>query len=959
MGVAVTRSDAVERLLAELRLVDGPVGRAALADRWRPQADPALIVRLAERLPTVLRDEPQLGLVAAELALELADGLDERAVGLALRARAHARRTLGDNRGALEDYDAALERFVRAGDQHQAARTQIGRIEALTQLGRHDEALAAAEAARALFLALGDELRAAHVDLNAANVYFRRDEHERALQLQERAHAAYERLGEHEMAALTDINRANALVHLGRFREAEALYAAARAYCQARGLGHTGAIVEYNLAYLYLLREEYSRALALFERCEATFAAVPDPRHVALCQLDRAEALLQLRSPREAAALAETARAGLERLGLGYEAAKAAAFRATALALLRDWPAALEELDRARAAFARQGNAVWVAALDLQAALARLAQGSAAEALRLAEGAAAVFSARGLPARLAQARLVAAGALAALGRRRRAAGQARAALRALRGLSGGSLAARAHALLGRLAAERGSVPAARRHLERAARLVERVRPAVWSEDLRLSFFAEHLDVYEALFLLYARSGDPADARRAFEVAERARARALADLLGSAAAPPVADARARQLADRLEGLRRELSACLHDLDRRELEAERLGAPSALRGEARRLEAAIEQTWRELGRRDAEYVALQAVRTTTVEALQADLPADATLVAYFSAGGRLHALTVTARSVASHPDLASVAEVGALVSRFRAQLGRFSFGPAYVAQHRAHLEAAARAPLAALYGALLAPLRGRLATERLIVVPSGPLYYVPFCALVTPEGYLGDRFELALAPSGTALRFALRRPPQVGPPLVLAPEDPTIPHAAAEAAAVARLLPGATLRRGAAASRATLAAEGPGRQVIHLATHGVFRADAPRFSAVKLADGWLDLLDVYRLRIPSGLVVLSACETGTGQVAAGDEVVGLVRGFLYAGAASLVVSLWAVPDESTALLMSELYARLARGATIGAALRGAQAAVRARYPHPYYWAPFVLIGRDEPLPLEVGA
>ena len=99
---------------------------------------------------------------------------------------------------------------------------------------------------------------------------------------------------------------------------------------------------------------------------------------------------------------------------------------------------------------------------------------------------------------------------------------------------------------------------------------------------------------------------------------------------------------------------------------------------------------------------------------------------------------------------------------------------------------------------------------------------------------------------------------------------------------------------------------------------------------------------------QLRLRCGLVVLSACESGRGQSSSGDELLGLARAFLGAGAATLVVSQWMVQDETTALLMDHFYAALAAGHGAAVALRLAQLAVKARFPHPYYWAPFVLLG-----------
>jgi len=123
---------------------------------------------------------------------------------------------------------------------------------------------------------------------------------------------------------------------------------------------------------------------------------------------------------------------------------------------------------------------------------------------------------------------------------------------------------------------------------------------------------------------------------------------------------------------------------------------------------------------------------------------------------------------------------------------------------------------------------------------------------------------------------------------------------------------------------------------------------FKVDA---LSLKLADGQLSAVDIIGLDLPGALVTLSACETGRSVVAAGDEPLGLSRAFLYAGAGTLVQSLWRVEDDSTARLMARFYAALREGQTKGAALRAAQLSLLGGHGgHPYLWAPFQLIGDD---------
>jgi CHAT domain-containing protein len=134
------------------------------------------------------------------------------------------------------------------------------------------------------------------------------------------------------------------------------------------------------------------------------------------------------------------------------------------------------------------------------------------------------------------------------------------------------------------------------------------------------------------------------------------------------------------------------------------------------------------------------------------------------------------------------------------------------------------------------------------------------------------------------------------------------------------------------------------------LLHLATHGLFRPDNPFFSALKLADGWIDVRELYRLPLQARLVVLSACESGAGAVRGGDEVVGLVRGFLGAGAREVLASLWNVHDASAVPFMQHFYQFLTQEAVNrpADALRAAQCAAISSRLHPYYWASFYMIG-----------
>jgi CHAT domain-containing protein len=172
---------------------------------------------------------------------------------------------------------------------------------------------------------------------------------------------------------------------------------------------------------------------------------------------------------------------------------------------------------------------------------------------------------------------------------------------------------------------------------------------------------------------------------------------------------------------------------------------------------------------------------------------------------------------------------------------------------------------------------------------------------------------------------------------------------LPYAADEARQIAALF-GDQALEGTRATLAEFYRIAPECQTIHLATHGDFRADNPLFSGLSLADGWLTTMDIFNLHLKASLVTLSACQTGRNVVGGGDELLGLMRAFLSAGAASVVLSLWAVEDRSTAQLMESFYRHLSEGYGKGQALRMAQVEIlrQEREGHPYRWAAFNLAG-----------
>jgi CHAT domain-containing protein len=252
---------------------------------------------------------------------------------------------------------------------------------------------------------------------------------------------------------------------------------------------------------------------------------------------------------------------------------------------------------------------------------------------------------------------------------------------------------------------------------------------------------------------------------------------------------------------------------------------------------------------------------------------------------------------------------------------------------------------------LYRQLIQPIREKIQLPNLIIVPHQVLHYVPFVALFDGSNYLADSHAISRSASVSVAKICREKKiPKTEQDLILAVADEMTPHINEEVEALKQLLPKGLFFVGREAREDKLRRYGPTAGKLHIAAHGIFRADNPMFSSLKLGDSWLNLFDIFNLQLGAELTVLSACETGMSAVWEGDELLGLARGFLYAGTPSLVVSLWTVNDRSTAELMRHFYTELQRGASKARALQKAVIAVKAEYPHPYYWAPFMLMGKS---------
>jgi CHAT domain-containing protein/tetratricopeptide (TPR) repeat protein len=505
---------------------------------------------------------------------------------------------------------------------------------------------------------------------------------------------------------------------------------------------------------------------------------------------------------------------------------------------------------------------------------------------------------------------------------------------------------------------RGDLGTARRLMEEALSAVERHRFSQTSHNTRAGFFATRQGSYDFLIdlLMEMHRKTPAAGHdaAALEVSERSLARSLLDGLaaggtdlGGGGAAPELRTRERELENEIDALVARQTRLTQD------------TPEQLRP----VEAELGRRWEELDRvraglraADPRYASLTQPRHWRAAEIQRLLDRDTLLLEYRLGEKRSFLWAVTPDSLATFelPGRAVIEEVasraGDLLARSQSRKAENSSIP----------------QLARLSRLLLDPVAPLLAGKRLVVVGNGILQSLPFAALPEPgsAGPLVARHEIVSLPSvsvlGVLRQEVARRPAPPKTLWVLADPDfggvaPPLPYTRQEAAAILKLAPArerfAVLGR--EASRAAIL-NGALRdyRFLHIATHGSFAATDPGGGRLVLAQsGFLHLADIYELDLRADLVVLSACQSALGREVKGEGMMGMTRGFFYAGAERVLVSLWNVNDRATVDLMQRFYrGMLADGLSPAAALRAAQNGMRSqpRWRAPYYWAGFTLQG-----------
>jgi len=916
-----------------------------------PARSDALISALWAEAARREQEAPQTvqDLIAGAHALANVWQAEELSV-IALRIEASMYRALGEHTRALETYQAAVERYHQLGLTDEAVRTTVGQLDTLMYLGDYEQALHLAEMAISKIRLIGDDAVLGRLLVNQGNIYARSAKYLVAQQAYAEARQLFAQLDQPQHVAMVEANEANVLTNLNDFRQAEALYSQARRYFVTTDLAGAVAQVDHNLAYLAFAQGDYQLALQRFAEARAFFAAQQSPVDLAYVDLYRAEIYLALNLWPEALATARHARPIFEQALMQWEVAQLWLVEAAALGPLGEASAVAAALTHADQLFSAQGNLFWVAVTAVNRALLLWRQKDLRSAQQLLLDAEETFTTAGALSRATQCAIWL-GRLALVNDEDTAATQHfQRGLAMLGDIPLPAITYACHEGLARIHQRRGEIDDAIRRYTLAVTALEQAQATIGAEDYKMAYRRDKLPIYEALILLYLEQNTAEATRAAFALVERAKSRTLLDTMAR-----VGEQQGGNMPDdlvaRYEALKRELHWAYHQLQAPAQEADQ--NPDQQRGWhglLRQHEASLAELWAQWHHPDLIATPRNPLWTVSSTAMQQTLAPNTLLLEFYATEEAILLFALTADQLWTHRLSLTRSALAHLLEQLRFQMNKFTYGEAYRNRHAEALLQSTNELLYQLYQQLLAPLLALHSAEHLIIVPHGLLHDVPFHALWQGEHYLVDRYTLSYAPSATVLHQVMTTAPIVpsDPPLILGVTDPTIPYVASEVTGLQELFPAAQAYLGEQATVAKLLTGNQRPSFLHISTHALFRHDNPTFSALKLADSWLTVNEISTLATAAPLVTLSACETGQHEVGLGDELMGLCRGFFGIGAQSLLVSLWRVEDRSTADLMLYFYQNLQKGHPVHEALRDAQLTIKERHPHPYYWAPFVLMG-----------
>lgn len=913
---------------------------------------------------------------------------------LGLKAKGDALVQMALHQAALESLDAAGQEFLRLNDEENWARTRISWITAATSLGRADDALQEAARAREIFQRLKQPYWVCIIDHNTARVYRQAGKYQEAHAIYERILTIYPTLQDRSdvfiarSIAIAKHSMAINLSYLGQFEQAYTLQQQALTSFTTLAETNLAAGAEAQLASFEYSQGYYGSALQHCYHVQALITQhhLDNPKMHAALKLEIANTLIKLNRAYEAQQLALEAVEMYRQLDTSLYAWDALSQYATALTASGRFKEALAALDEAETLFTQGGLEHYTLATKLHKAEVSLLLQDFPKAYQEAYTLQTLFDTRGLVARSIRAQLIIVESLLGQAEQQQEVEQRRRILQEAATLGKPvALQARRHrlqeevyrsqALLGRLFALQNESTKALRCYRVAIVQIEHMLDDLMY-DLSPSFLQTAWTVYAETVTLYLQQGQN---EQAFHYLERARSMALRQYLNRVRTTPrtkdepsVGLSTPNELAeknalilhtqDELKGWQenyRKQSMLAH----MDLSVSPTLDQEALQAELRRCEAKINELFERLYLQQATR--LLAPRTEKGSRRET-LPLDITqlrqhlipgqlLLAYFLHKERLVIFAATTERLVAHEVPNGSQQLKRLLPFLHAHLQ-----PGGWVDPLQPPQQAIRQMLRKLYTLLIAPVAEDLPAPhgQIIIVPYGPLHELPFHALYDGAHFLIEQFQISYLPTSSLLIQAdTPSKASVQSSLVFGYSGQGhLQHALTEAKTLANILQ-ARCYLEEEATIARLSELAPGSPIIHLATHGHSRLDAPNFSAVTLADGRFNTIDAFGLNLQGcELVTLSGCETGLALSSGGDEQLGIGRAFLASGTHTLVISLWPVEDGTTSELMQLFYKNLLQGVSKVQALCDAQRTLiqrGAHTAHPYYWAAFRLVGATGPL------
>lgn len=502
---------------------------------------------------------------------------------------------------------------------------------------------------------------------------------------------------------------------------------------------------------------------------------------------------------------------------------------------------------------------------------------------------------------------------------------------------------------------------------RAIECIENVRRGVLAEDLKLSFLGARAKIYEDTVLATLKI----DENKAFEIVERARSRALLDIIGEHAAslqPLSASemeiARLRQLREKMKSIEQQCNKLYTSMpvQRGWNHLSTIRKQESSVGQLRRLRRTYERLHERLQARDNELASFYHVTTTNGDEVCHYLDSKTLLVEYFVTESKIQVFLLSPNSglIATTLDISRGelrTEVEAVLpDRWSDVVARLRAGDSAIFDETSNV-------LGNLYQLLIKPMEQQMdGVSRLVIIPHGLLHYVPFHALCHKGIYLIDQFEISYAPSASVLQFCKKKGHlEKNSCLIIKDPRGDLTYAAEEVNNVSKFFQDVTIlpSDSQTADLANVLRLMPSFDVIHFVCHGKFDSERPMTSFLELRGtrGELEMLTVdciYELQLNCNLATLSACETGVSKILSGDELIGLSRGFIYAGVPSLLVSLWKVDDKATSELMGYFYkSYILDNESKSSALQRSILQVKGHKStsHPFFWAAFCLIGDSD--------